>query len=118
VNCFNTPTTLGVNGPTVWPYIHGPKYLESDLALFKSFHITEAQNIQFRASAFNFLNHALPQFGLGSDINLHLGCASTTTGTLTPTCDQGGTNINPQTTGRPYYETGRRVVEVALKYNF
>jgi hypothetical protein len=37
---------------------------------------------------------------------------------LTPTCDQGGTNVNPQTTGRPYYETGRRVVEVALKYNF
>jgi len=118
VSCFNTPTTLGVNGPTVWPYIHGPKYLESDLAVFKSFNITEAQNIQFRASAFNFLNHALPQFGLGSDINLHLGCASTTTGSLTPTCDQGGTNINPQTTGRPYYETGRRVIEVALKYNF
>jgi hypothetical protein len=55
---------------------------------------------------------------LGSDINLHLACNSTTTSSLTPTCDQGGTNSNPQTTGVPYYETGRRVVEVALKYNF
>jgi hypothetical protein len=74
--------------------------------------------IQFRASAFNFINHALPQFGLGSDINLHLGCGSTTQDSLTPTCNEGGTNVNPQTTGKPYYETGRRVIEVALKYNF
>ncbi len=118
VGCFTTPTQLGVNGPTVWPYIHGPKFFNSDLAVFKSFHITERQTIQFRASAFNFINHPLRQFGLGSDMNLHMGCNSTTTGTLTPTCDQGGTNTNPQTTGTPYYETGRRVVEVALKYNF
>ena len=118
VGCFNTPTQLGVNGPTVWPYIHGPKFFNSDLAVAKTFHITERQNVLFRASAFNFINHPLPQFGLGSDINLHLACNSTTQDGLTPTCDQGGSNVNAQTTGSPFYETGRRVVEVALKYNF
>ena len=118
VSCFNTPTQLGVNGPTVWPDIQGPKFFNSDLAMAKTFNITERQNILFRASAFNFINHPLRQFGLGSDINLHLACNSTTQDALTPTCDQGGSNVNAQTSGAPYYETGRRIVEVALKYNF
>jgi Carboxypeptidase regulatory-like domain len=118
VSCFQTPTTLGKNGPTVWPDITGPKFINSDLALAKTFQIREAQNIQFRASAFNFINHALPQFGLGSDINLQMNCDSTNQGSTTPTCNAGGLNHNAQTTGKPYYETGRRVVEVALKYNF
>jgi hypothetical protein len=116
--CFSTPTQLGVNGPTVWPDVQGPKFFNSDLAVAKTFHITERQNVLFRASAFNFINHPLRQFGLGSDINLHLACNSTTQDAQTPTCDQGGTNVNAQTTGAPYYEVGRRVVEVALKYNF
>ena len=102
----------------MWPHIVGPKFINTDLAVFKSFHITEAQNIQFRASAFDPINHPLHQFGLGSDIILYLACNSTTQSSLTPTCDQGGTDANPQTTGVPYCETGCRVEEVALKYNF
>jgi hypothetical protein len=119
--CFETPTTLGVNGPSIWPNITGPKFVMSDLAMAKTFHVHESQNIQFRASAFNFLNHALPQFGLSSDINLQMSCNSTTQGSTTPTCDQGGVNTNTGfrgTTGTPGYEAGRRVIEVALKYNF
>jgi hypothetical protein len=120
-NCFETPTTLGKNGPTVWPYIHGPKYINSDLSFARNFKVTERQNIQFRASAFNFMNHALPQFGLASDQNLALPCNSSTLSSVTPTCDLGGTNTNNGlhgTTGKPAYEYGRRVVEVALKYSF
>jgi hypothetical protein len=116
--CFQTPTTLGVNGPAVWPDITGPKFFNSDLAMAKSFKVHESQNIQFRASAFNFLNHPLPQFGLGSDVNLQMTCNSTNQGSTTPTCNAGGFNTNNQTTGRPFYQTGRRVIEVALKYNF
>jgi hypothetical protein len=118
VSCFNTPSQLGVNGQSVWPYIHGPKFLNTDVAVAKTFNITERQNILFRASAFNFINHALPQFGNASDLNLQLACNSTSQDAQTPTCDQGGSNVNAQTTGSPFYETGRRVVEVALKYNF
>lgn len=117
-SCFTAPTTVGVNGPTVWPDIQGPKFFNSDIAMAKSFQVHESQNIQFRASAFNFINHPLSQFGLASDVNLHMGCDSTSQDSATPTCDQGGTNTNVQTTGSPYFKTGRRVVEVSLKYNF
>jgi hypothetical protein len=84
----------------------------------KNFNVHESQSIQFRASAFNFLNHPLPNFGLASDVNLHVGCSSTTQDAQTPACDQGGSNTNTQTTGNPFFTTGRRVVEVSLKYNF
>jgi hypothetical protein len=81
-NCFTSPIPAGQNGiggtlipgkngQPVWPYIHGPAYLNHDLSLYKNFAITETKSIQFRMNAFNFLNHPLPQFNLVSDVNLH-----------------------------------------------
>jgi hypothetical protein len=61
--CFGMPA-YGQQGPLVWPYMRGPAYFDSDLALFKNFQITERQKLQFRISAVNFLNHPLRQFGL------------------------------------------------------
>lgn len=112
-SCFQTPTTLGKNGQTIWPYIKGPTYFNTDIGVFREIKIAENQHLQFRASAFNFLNHALPQFGLGSDINLNMSCTANAAGGCS-----GGSNTNTATTGKPQYETGRRVLEVALKYNF
>lgn len=114
--CFATPSTLGKNGPAVWPYIHGPAYVASDLGMFKDFHVSEKQHVQFRASAFNFLNHPLSQFGLAQDDYLNMGCQQSTG--VTAGCNLGGSNLNTTTTGTPKYKTGRRVMEVALKYNF
>lgn len=114
-SCFQTPSVLGKNGPSTWPYIHGPAYFNTDLGVFKTFQVKESQNIQFRASAFNFLNHPLRQFGNNSDVNLHMTCDQ---GTGTAGCSDGGVNDNDLTTGKPYYKVGRRVVEFALKYNF
>jgi len=61
--CFGMPA-YGQQGPLEWPYMRGPAYFDSDLALFKNFQITERQKLQFRISAVNFLNHPLRQFGL------------------------------------------------------
>jgi hypothetical protein len=61
--CFGVPA-YGQQGPLEWPYMRGPAYFDSDLALFKNFQITERQKLQFRISAVNFLNHPLRQFGL------------------------------------------------------
>ena len=79
-NCFTSPIPAGEdangnfipgkNGPAIWPYIHGPAYMNHDLSLYKNFKIGESKGIQFRVNAFNFLNHPLKQFGLGSDLNL------------------------------------------------
>jgi len=110
-SCF-APPAPGQIGPSVWPYIKGPAFFDSDLSLFKNFSITERQKVQFRFEAFNFLNHPLPTFnaaGNNADLTLRF---SNSAGQLT----QG--NQNQITNGSPEYETGRRVVEFAVKYSF
>ncbi len=107
--CF-TPPPQGQNGTLIWPYIHGPAFFNSDLAIYKSFHITERQRVEFRFSAFNFLNHSLPQFNTNGNGDVSLSFSSN--GNLTPN------NTNTQTTGFPAYRVGNRVAQFALKYYF
>jgi hypothetical protein len=102
--CFGVPS-FEQNGPPVYPSFRGPAYFNSDLGAYKNFAITEKTGLQFRFTAFNFLNHPLPQFGNGPDVNL----------TLT---GPNGTNTNTLTNGTPLYKVGRRVVELAAKFTF
>ena len=37
-------------------------YFSNDLALYRTFHIYEKQQVQFRVSAFDWLNHSLLTF--------------------------------------------------------
>ena len=55
MGCFSAPQ-IGQLGIRQTPYLSGPAYFNSDLAVYKTFHITESQALRFRASAFNFLN--------------------------------------------------------------
>jgi hypothetical protein len=57
-SCFQSPT-VGVNGTYRIPYIHGPMFLNNNLALFKNFKIGESKKLQFRAEGFNILNHPI-----------------------------------------------------------
>jgi hypothetical protein len=74
-NCFavpgnGAPGTLQ-NGVYQLPYIRGPGFKNTDLSLYKGFKISERQNVQLRASAFNFLNHPLNSFNPnGGNLNL------------------------------------------------
>jgi len=70
-NCFGMPA-YGQQGPLEWPYMRGPAYFDSDLAIFKNFQITERQKLQFKMSAVNWLNHPLPQFGLAGNTDQSL----------------------------------------------
>ncbi len=109
-SCFALPTTPGQNGPFVWPDIRGPAYISSDLGLYKNFRIRERQSIQFRLQAFNFLNHPLPDFTLqNSDLTLSF---------VKPDGSPSASNTNSNLTGSPLYTTGRRVVELSLKWMF
>jgi len=155
-NCFTSPLPAGENaagqfiagknGQAVWPYIHGPAYIDHDLSLYKNFAITESKAVQFRLNAFNFPNHPLPQFGLGSDLNLAFsglvvspnspdGISNGTGGYTSPTTcaldvithDSTGKityhthpecNNDGQTTGKPLGKVGRRVLEFAVKFTF
>jgi hypothetical protein len=109
-SCF-APPALGSNGTLVWPNIHGPAFFDADLNLMKNFNVTEHQKIQFRISAFNFLNRPNPQFGAGGngDVTLNFKGANSV---LTQT------NQNALLTGYPAHTVGNRVIELAVKYNF
>jgi hypothetical protein len=113
-NCFTGPQQ-GQIGNTVWPYIRGPKYMSNDLSLYKDFHVTERQRVQFRINAFNVFNHALKQFGLGNDVNLNLKGTRDRNNFFGPIAY---TQTNADFTGVPKYKVGRRMLELAIKYEF
>jgi hypothetical protein len=134
-NCFTSPIPAGEdaagnfipgkNGQPIWPYIHGPAYINHDLSVYKNFAITETKSVQFRMNAFNFPNHPLPQFGLFNDYNLQFtGIAQMHDGQggylIPSTCSLGAPdcNQNQYTNGKPYGKVGRRVMEFAVKFIF
>ncbi len=106
-NCFAAPTTVGKNGPTLLPVAYGPKYFNSDLAVFKNFSITESKKLQFRIQAYNFLNHPLWSFPNGN--NLTLQFQQDATGAITQTNSNFGKATDKQ---------GARVLELAAKFYF
>jgi len=110
VSCFGVPA-IGAHGARNFPYVAGPSYTDADLALSKSFHITESQNVEFRASAFNWINHPLASFN-GSDLGLTYNVDYNA---------KTATNTDASTFGSTETKTGgdtRRVIELSLKYNF
>jgi hypothetical protein len=134
-NCFSVGPP-GVNGPYQLPYLHGPAYFNSDLAVFKTFKVTERQNVEFRLSAFNFLNHPLDSFQNNGDssISFTYQCGATSFSSGGPACPYGsgsyvlnnglapGSNfvLNGSNSKPGYASTrfGRRVLELSAKYNF
>jgi hypothetical protein len=84
--------------------MNGPWFWNSDLTLFKNFTFKESQKLQFRVSAFNFLNHPLWTF-IANDPNLNLSF------------NQQGQLSNPNfgVTGN---KTGHRIIQLGIKYVF
>jgi hypothetical protein len=136
-NCFAPPQFPGQQGTLNMPYMRGPAYFDSDLALYKNFNITERQKIQFRISATNWLNHPLPQFGLAGigdqqlDFTRHytftennqaecnlLMPSPTPAPCNVPVVGLSQTNTNATTTGKPAFKTGSRSLLFAVKYYF
>ena len=119
--CF-TPATNGQNGDLIWPYIKGPAFFNSDLAIYKDFVFKEHHKVEFRFSVFNFLNHPLKQFGIAGtgDINLNFSLPSSTScGNQPFPCGVSSTNLNTVTSGVPLNKNEvPRVIEFALKYMF
>ncbi len=134
-NCFTTPA-YGTQGPDVLPYMRAPNYWDSDLGIYKSFRIAESRRIEIRASATNWLNHPLRQFGLANNsdesLNFTAQSAATCAGCVTKTVNKDGsvtttpitvysqsaTNTNTATTGTPAFKTGSRFVTLAAKFYF
>jgi hypothetical protein len=104
-SCFQSPTP-GHNGNYVIPYIHGPWTNNTDLSLFKSFQLNESRKIQFRAEAFNMLNHPLWGFTSG-DAALRLTYSAF-----------GAAPTDTSTAGIMTNKFGHRIVQFAVKFYF
>lgn len=108
-SCFAAPA-VGSNGPRNLPYYRMADFFDTDLAAYKTFHITEHQTVQFRASAFNWVNHPLQQFDSGNQLALHYNNDLTVNG-----------DSNSKSLGFLNTKTGahaQRTMELAIKYNF
>ena len=105
-SCFQAPTQVGQNGPTILPAIYGPAYFNWDMGLFKNFAITESQRLQFRFNFYDFLNHPLSSFN-GS--NLNLSFAQDASNNMT----QSNSNF-----GYTTQKQGHRIIEMGAKYYF
>lgn len=111
--CFAAPA-IGAFGARDFPYLSGPSYTDADLAISKTFHITENHTVTFRASAFDWDNHPLAAFSSGNQLALPFNADYTSKATKL-----GGAS---STYGVTDTKTGsndtRRVIELALRYNF
>jgi hypothetical protein len=107
-NCFAAPTTPKQNGPTMMPVAYGPHYINSDLAVFKNFTMSESKSLQFRVQGYNFLNHPLYSFPNGSNLTLQF-----TQDPSTLKITQTNANF-----GKATQKQGARTMEFAAKFFF
>ena len=113
-SCFLNPAAYTV--PTAYTRgnlppssLYGPHYLNIDLALARSFHITERQQIMVRWENFNVLNN----------VNLTLPSAIAPVGGFTPGFGEPAAPA-PAIIPTPGYGVagGPRIMQFALKYTF
>jgi hypothetical protein len=145
--CF-TAAPFGSSGGTSLPFVAGQAFMENDLALSKTFTIHEQHKVKFTASAFNWLNHPLPQFGSGEStteyyfynytthaITVNDLCGTGSPGNTTGSCNPGSpivsSNLYGNANGKPqdlfgqqHFKQGfvsgnsQRVMEFEVKYSF
>jgi hypothetical protein len=115
-DAFGLPA-LGSKGTFHFGYLPGPAFFDADISATKHFKVTERSNVSFRFSAFNFLNHPNVSFS-GLDPSAY---------TLNYTQTVTGGNVNEATVsaindntgfGTAKFKTGRRIMELSLRYEF
>ncbi len=116
-SCF-TPPKFGQYGPVSEPYTM-VAYFDSDMSLYKDFHVWRDQHAEFRIQAFNWLNHPLRQFSGGGQLTLGYQVPYGTQNFAPQPSDYPGGNPNnfgvlDQKNGAP----NQRVLELSVKYVF
>jgi hypothetical protein len=90
------PNTMGTYGNSGRDIVLGPKYVDLDMGLMRNIPIRESMHVEFRAEAFNILNHA--NFATMSS-GFHLSLSDAKVGSITQAADP-------------------RILQFALKYFF
>ena len=113
--CFAAPA-VGTQGGQKFPYMGAGAFFNNDLAIYRSFHIPgkEGQQVQFRASAFNWLNHPIP--GYDSNLtNLKLSyLVNYNSKAIATHFDTNNFGVMNSKTSAPY----QRIIELNVKYFF
>jgi hypothetical protein len=132
LSCFSAPTVGTQGDRQIHPYLTGPVYDDSDLTVYKTFNITERQNVQIRAAAFDFMNHSLWGSTGGNLLSLYYSTsdgghtftpnANVYSGdgvSLTGTCGAGTSVWGCENQKAPFSGAGyARIIELSVKYNF
>ncbi|MFZ0516311.1 MAG: carboxypeptidase regulatory-like domain-containing protein [Acidobacteriaceae bacterium] len=112
--CFGAPA-IGQYGGQNFPFWGNKAYLENDLAFYKTFEIKGSQNVQFRFSMFNWMNHPLPEFSSGNQLQLRYNVDYASKAiTLNTAADSPTWGTLDTKTGAPT----QRIIELNIKYNF
>jgi hypothetical protein len=111
---------IGTIGDSPKGYCHGPKQVNLDMSVYKTWKLTERLSMQFRFDAFNALNH--PQF---QSLNINAGgptgvsCGTTacspTNNVVTSVTGSFASNFGQATAIRP---ESQRQLQYALKFIF
>ena len=113
LSCFAAPA-VGSNGPRNLPYIKLEGYWNSDLSIAKTFHVTERQSLEIRASANNWLNHPLLTFSGSGQLQLNY-TKDFVTGAVLPDYSGSSTwGLLDTKVGAP----NQRIMELSAKYSF
>ncbi len=116
-SCFSAPA-VGSQGGQNYPYMRAAAYFSNDLALYRTFHLHDRQQVQFRASAFDWLNHPLPEFSSLTPLTLAYN-VDYSSKTITPNFNQGSSGSNAfgvmDTKSQAPYQ---RIIELDVKYSF
>ncbi len=116
-SCFSAPA-VGTQGGQKFPYMKAGAYFDNDLAIYRTFHVYQRQEVQFRASAFDWLNHPLPEFssatGSGLTLKYNVDYATKNITPNFPTSGAGAFGVMDTKSQAPY----QRIIELNVKYIF
>jgi hypothetical protein len=115
--CFTAPA-VGSQGGQKYPYMSYTPYFDNDLALYRTFHIYEKQQVQVRVTASDWLNHSLLQFNGGTPYTINYN-VDYNSKAITPNYNQtatgtGAFGVLTIRSALPY----ARVIELDVKYSF
>jgi hypothetical protein len=115
--CFAAPA-VGSQGGHAYPYMRATSYFNSDLAIYRTFRVYQKQQVQFRASAFDWVNHALVEFNNLTPLTLNYN-VDYSSKAITPHYNQSSTGANAfgvmTTKSQAPYS---RIIELDVKYSF
>ena len=109
LDCFTAPQIGQVGDRQAGGYLSLPSFFDSDLGIYKSFHIRESQALEIRGSAFNFLNHPLPGYSTTDLVTLKLQTDNNSS------FSSQVSNVDRGITDAKYTQ---RTLLLAIKYNF